>query len=252
MKKMKRLLTIGVAVALMFCMSLSFVGCDRECQILESDYYIYQVDYVSDDIGIIGLTAKGKEQEYLIIPETINQKKVTNIRNAMFDIEIAREKYENPKNINYDSKKLKKVFFVTSDIEIITGWLLPEIFNRSRNPSFEAWFCISNKNKSADYDFYRTSFLSLEKTANVSYYYNYENSPNDGYYWIDNYEYGERIEYIPENPLRDGYAFGGWYKESECTNIWYFERDTLPQAQYDENGKKMYQETKLYAKWIKE
>ena len=30
MKKIKRLLTIGVAVALMFCMSLSFVGCKKE------------------------------------------------------------------------------------------------------------------------------------------------------------------------------------------------------------------------------
>ena len=86
--------------------------------------------------------------------------------------------------------------------------------------------------------------------ANVSYYYNYENAPNDGYYWIDNYNYGETIEYIPAIPVRDGYTFGGWYKETECINAWDFEIDTLPEVQYDEEEMEIYQETKLYAKWI--
>ena len=91
---------------------------------------------------------------------------------------------------------------------------------------------------------------SCNYAANVSYYYNYENSPNEGYYWIDNYEYGEAIEYIPAHPIREGYRFGGWYKESECINVWNFEVDTLPEIQYNEEGIRIYQETKLYAKWI--
>ena len=133
----------------------------------------------------------------------------------------------------------------------MTGWLNGTIFSRSENPSFQAWFMISNTNKNIDHDFYRSSRLFSEKTANISYYYNYEAAPNDGYYWIDNYEYGEGIEYIPEKPTREGYTFGGWYKESECVNVWDFEKDTLPEIQYDEQGIRVYQETKLYAKWIK-
>lgn len=43
--------------------------------------------------------------------------------------------------------------------------------------------------------------------ANVSYFYNYGDSPNDGYYRIDNYGYGETIKYVPQNPLRNGYVF---------------------------------------------
>ena len=73
----------------------------------------------------------------------------------------------------------------------------------------------------------------------------------DGYYWIDNYGYSKQIEYITESPVRQGYMFGGWYKESECFNAWDFETDTLPEVQYDEEGIEIYQETKLYAKWIK-
>lgn len=73
--------------------------------------------------------------------------------------------------------------------------------------------------------------------------------PNDGYYWIDNY--GGKIEYIPPIPERDGYAFDGWYKESDCINKWDFETDALPQAQVDDQGQEIYQETKLYAKWTK-
>ena len=51
--------------------------------------------------------------------------------------------------------------------------------------------------------------------------------------------------------IQVGNTFGGWYKEPECINEWNFETDTLPQAQYGEEGKELYQETKLYAKWIK-
>ena len=65
------------------------------------------------------------------------------------------------------------------------------------------------------------------------------------------WKYGEKIEYIPEQPLRDGYTFDGWYKESECVNIWDFETDALPESQVDDKGQEIYQETKLYAKWIK-
>ncbi|MBR2646808.1 MAG: InlB B-repeat-containing protein [Clostridia bacterium] len=88
--------------------------------------------------------------------------------------------------------------------------------------------------------------------ANTAYMFNYENCPNDGYFFINDFEYGATIENAPYEPIRNGYTFGGWYKESECINAWDFETDTLPQAQYDEAGREIYQETKLYAKWIKE
>lgn len=99
---------------------------------------------------------------------------------------------------------------------------------------------------------YRNDFSEISVYANISYMYNFENAENEGYYWVDNFDYGTRIEYIPENPEREGYIFGGWFKESECENIWDFDKDTLPEQKFDEEGKEVYQETRLYAKWIKQ
>ncbi|MBW7955095.1 InlB B-repeat-containing protein, partial [Candidatus Gracilibacteria bacterium] len=42
----------------------------------------------------------------------------------------------------------------------------------------------------------------------------------------------------PANPNRDGYTFGGWYKEEALTNAWNFATDTMPSNAIT-----------LYAKW---
>lgn len=109
---------------------------------------------------------------------------------------------------------------------------------------------------SGEYYFYRESdvyndlYVKICK-ANTSYMFNYENSPNDDYFFIRDYEYGEKIETVPYEPIRERYTFDGWYKEPECINAWDFEEDTLPETLYNENNEEVYQETKLYAKWIK-
>ena len=87
--------------------------------------------------------------------------------------------------------------------------------------------------------------------ANVNYYYNYQGAENKGYYWIDYCFYGEKIDYIPLNPERNGFSFGGWYKEEECINKWDFDSDTLPAEKMDEENNIIFQRTTLYAKWIK-
>ena len=48
------------------------------------------------------------------------------------------------------------------------------------------------------------------------------------------------IEFLPPNPVRDGYGFGGWYKEPESINKWNFETDVKADGQLN-----------LFAKWIK-
>lgn len=88
--------------------------------------------------------------------------------------------------------------------------------------------------------------------ANTSYMFNYDGAPNDGYFFINDFERGGLIENTPYEPQRKGYTFGGWYKEPQCINKWNFETDTLPEATYDEDGYVTdFVETKLYAKWIK-
>ncbi len=92
--------------------------------------------------------------------------------------------------------------------------------------------------------------ITMQK-ANTSYMFNYEGSPNEGYFFINDFERGGEIEDTPYEPTREGYTFGGWYKEPECKNAWDFGADTLPEAEYDEEGVLIFKETQLYAKWIK-
>lgn len=92
---------------------------------------------------------------------------------------------------------------------------------------------------------------TLVSIANVTYKFNYENAPNDNYFFINNFERGGLIKNTPYEPIRDGYKFAGWYKEPECINVWNFEKDTLPPPEYDENGDLIFIETILYAKWNK-
>ena len=88
--------------------------------------------------------------------------------------------------------------------------------------------------------------------ANTAYMFNYEGAPNENYYAIDEFERGGLITKYPYDPYREGYDFGGWYKDEECTQIWDFAVDTLPAPTYDENGDLEYVETRLYAKWDKQ
>ena len=54
---------------------------------------------------------------------------------------------------------------------------------------------------------------------NVIYYYNYEDAPNLGYWWIDNIE-KNNLYVLPEIPEREGFEFTGWFLEPECENEW--------------------------------
>jgi len=86
--------------------------------------------------------------------------------------------------------------------------------------------------------------------ANIAFFFNYEKNPNSGYFFIDIAEESGKLTKPPYDPKRDGYKFAGWYKEAECTNQWNFETDTVTIG-FDEEGNRIYEEIKLYAKWVK-
>lgn len=253
---MKKTLLLLLSILIVFCKSCNIIKND----FIESGDFLYEL--VTDNMGdndyfvrIMGLSETGKEKEVIIIPNFINGIEVK---------EIGRKFYMTEGE--WESEKLKKVFipFLPSKIY--------RVF-RSYCPNLEATMIIVNEiphENSTQEEVYITSYHQISGNnwydvpseyrlgapachfANVSFFYNYDDAPNCGYYWIDNYDYGNLITYIPENPIRDGYIFDGWYKESECINIWDFDYDKTPSAVYNEDNWPNYQETRLYAKWIKE
>ena len=99
-------------------------------------------------------------------------------------------------------------------------------------------------------------FSSLICYANVSYY------VDDSIYWIDDYD-ESLIKYPPTEPVKVGYTFDGWYKDSEYNEKWDFSKDMVPKKNlvrisgnvfYDGTECNTeytyyYKETKLFAKF---
>ena len=86
------------------------------------------------------------------------------------------------------------------------------------------------------------------KPANVAFIFNYPDAPNYDYFLIDLIETTGKIQKPPYDPEREGYRFAGWYKDAECTVPWNFYTD-LVEIEYDDNGERIYEEIRLYAKW---
>ena len=87
----------------------------------KSEYFIYAVASKTNKVRILGLTDKGKEQEYLVIPETIEGKEVTRIGCLTGDVSKIEKKYGDEKYAQFKSDKLRKIF-ILPNVEFIKGW----------------------------------------------------------------------------------------------------------------------------------
>ena len=215
----------------------------------EEGYFQYKILTYSDTedqyAAIVGLTESGKEEEVLVLPETIGGLQVQSI-GILYSFIGGRLG-------EWESQNLKKLFVPYGCFK--HGIYFPMEINISFNncPNLKKIVALTDCSISGSINipFYYASDFEAERKnwANISYMYNYEESPNNGYYWIDDLDYGSKIDWQPQNPEREGYVFQGWYKESECLNEWNFDEDTLPEKKYTEDGGVLYQETRLYAKW---
>lgn len=218
----------------------------------EEEWGYFTVEFYDDKTTayITGLTELGQEQRFIVIPKEINGAKVVALgkKNVIWE----------PTLREWFSDKLEKIF-VVNRLKIISG-TFDNCPNLTKALSIYGGAAIRVPHYTEIY-FSSFVYLTINPTqldewgrANVSYFYNFETEENYGYYWIDDLDYGSKIEFIPPEPAREGYTFGGWYKEPECINKWNFETDTLPEerTEINEDGEEVvaYQETRLYAKWI--
>ena len=250
MKKKLWKVWIVLILAVMTLVVGLFSGCSRD-----EEWGYFTVKFYNDreTAYITGLTEEGQQQRFLVIPEEIDGVKVYAIGE--------RPLLQMWSSIGYAdicSDKLEKIYIPFST-EIISG-----SFRNSSNlmkvVSIRDDYYINGFEYSIKRCYSREVYIERGYTrdcyvmSNVSYFYNYETEENYGYYWIDDWDYGSKIEFIPPEPEREGYTFGGWYKEPECINEWNFETDVLPEerTEINEEGEEevVYQETKLYAKWV--
>ena len=241
---------IVLILAVMAFMVGLFSGCSRD-----EEWGYFTVKFYDDreTAYITGLTEEGQQQRFLVIPEEIDGVRVSTIGERPL-----LQMWSSLGSADICSDKLEKIYIP------ISIYILGGSFRNS--PNLEKAIIITNefirgsvspaKIYCSNMQYLSFSAHSQEYNgrANVSYFYNYDIEENYGYYWIDDWDYGGKIEFIPPEPEREGYTFGGWYKEPECINKWDFETDVLPEerTEINEKGEEevAYQETKLYAKWL--
>ena len=229
-----------------------FSGCSRD-----EEWGYFTVKFYDDreTAYITGLTELGKQQRFLVIPEEIDGVHMPTIGERP-----PLQMWSSIGAADICSEKLEKVYFPTS-VYVVSGSFRNSP-NLTKIISMAGAFIVTTsqsvKTYVSDREYTNVPPNSLYyyafDRANVSYFYNYDIEKNYGYYWIDDYDYGNKIEFIPPEPEREGYTFGGWYKEPGCINEWDFETDVLPEerTEINEEGEEevVYQETKLYAKWV--
>ncbi|MDE7453494.1 MAG: InlB B-repeat-containing protein, partial [Clostridia bacterium] len=193
-----------------------------------SGYFKYAVKTEKDGekkAYLTGLTESGQEQTALVYPEELDGIPV-------YSIGYERSLFVSRPVGYFGSDNLEKIFFPTSLKESPVNDTINNLYKKT----FAVYWDLDSteeriygvKGAIFGYNFLEADFWFKDYlprfVANVSYLYNYDNSPNKDYYWVDSYDESV-ITFIPPEPEREGYEFGGWYKESECINEWDFETD---------------------------
>ena len=256
---------------LMIIFSVSLSSCRdwkpydlEECESGYFKYHIYDEDGSDQTyVYLVGLTELGKQQKELIIPEYIDGLRVDGLgyeRPVGGKFPLFGGMQAGDEEVPFvGSDNLEKLYFPFK-FSVGEENFYSSVCVKSSNTFLIYWCEILNstfsiKDSIVSYQLYQygiklNSYLP-NYLANVSYMYNYDNCPNDGYYWVDSYD-NDLISFIPPNPEREGYMFDGWYKEEECINKWDFNTDKTGEELIIEE-KDQYTEYPgiyLYAKWI--
>ena len=233
----------------------------EECESGYFKYHIYDEDGSNQTyVYLVGLTELGKQQKELIIPEYIDGLKVDGLgyeRPVGGKLPIFGGMQAGDETVYFDGENSFHKFYFQSNFFIVSHRKVCLI--NCKNIDFIFWgyqFNIKDLQIKSyvwgynKYDGYFNPDL-YHMIANVSYMYNYENCPNDGYYWVDSYD-NDLITFIPPNPEREGYIFDGWYKEEDCINKWDFSTDKTGEELIieEKNQYNEYPGIYLYAKWI--
>ena len=254
---MNKYIKKSMLIILIMFIGIFLTGCKNTFEVGNLLYYGNE----EDGYTVYGYSKRGQSENYIVIPNTYGN---FDLKLHIFNPLIGQNHFDS-------SESIKRVYFesnhkyIDGEVELKNGkvmmfsadsepFIKNECYRGSIYLSYKTYIEYAEYNNiDLEEKLFTAAYLCDEyRPANLSYYYNYEDAPNNGYYFIDDYD-DELISYIPKNPERNGYIFMGWYKEAECINKWDFEKDKVPEKEYiiNEGNEKAYKykETILYAKW---
>ncbi len=219
---------ISSCLCFMALLMIMVSGCKKEGKyFIDGDFlycYINEAEGRAVDdgkyIAILEVSKQGEQKKTLIIPEEIDGKKVIQIgyRNKVFMgscyyLETENSKFNKlilPKTIQYFYEGIPR-----------SMWYKKVIFKDSENLEVVREFESSLLSRYLYEKFIEEYGVNPSvKIANVEYV------VDGAVYFVDDYGEGEIVEAPPE-PVKEGYAFDGWYTEESHTNKWNFEENTF-------------------------
>ena len=247
---MKRLVAVLICCTLFTCLMGCSLG-EQNKEVIDENFYSKVID--ENNIAIGGLKTY-PESGVVFFPEQIEGYTVSKLGYPS-GMGFGGNGYFHTSSNGENRTIIKRCYFphtikkVKSDYMKLSGYLLKIFYcgevidlNGFDEPHRDSEIYVPAEKYELFKEIQDKHFSGSLLKANVSYHLNYD---EDNYYYIDYYENGEKILYIPPIPQRDGYTFGGWFKEAECINQWNFDTDTLQLSEET-------QEIKLYAQWIVE
>ena len=266
-KSMKKFLIKCICLVLVTVTTFSLCGCfsfkPKKFDIGDFKFSIRYGDDKNDPTTyflMIGLSEAGQKKKTIVLPKRINghpyrlkfrENIMPGYYETIFTGKVEKFYLEYPGNYSEDDKEATLQFsYYTEEV------LKKVILNIEIETSI---FATRGINHYYNYNIYKKRMErggQLEnivgrksRLANLQFLYNYNESPNEGHFWIDDIDNGEKIEVMPDTPEREGYTFGGWYNEKECINK--FDFNTVFEKPVLNKGD-IYPEdyvTYVYAKW---
>ena len=259
----KKLIAYIAVFTFLVNIGLGVAGCDYN-EIQVGDFIFEELYAGTKEVSVIGISDAGKDKEYLYIPERITLKKDEYI--------VTQAGYHagwvSDRTIVFSSDNLKFLYFPWTLCPFETmvdfsAFKLERVFVACTTCAFgngkylRNWSSVAGESGSKDViyskllfcEYFGETYEPISKNnftcrpANIAFMFNYEGCPNNGYYSIDYLEKTGKV-HEPLTPIRDGYVFGGWFADEQCTIMWNFDKTEVIIGE-------SYQETKVYAKWIK-
>ena len=243
----------GFLLTLLLCAMLTSLVACRKGELIDGImYYTVYRDDVPSYYSVYALAEASNDKKIVYIPDEVNGLPVKSVSNlayfssAHFNSD-AMERLYFPWSITYSDGERDNCFFGASSL---SDYII--IISPSMNSIITYDVSFHNCVPLALYESMNASDRRAFIPANVAYMFNYEENPNEGYFFIDLVEdEGGVLTKPPYDPKREGYTFVGWFKDAGCEDAWSFESDTIT-LRFDENDYLIYEEIRLYAGWEKQ